>query len=154
MDTTRTQIQGFRSQSHPCEFVLMRGQLSSIEPSLPVMRLVEPVGVTVLEGQVPTLLFAGPLLLEIFLSHHVQLSVGRQLCPRRRLLSRLLPDCISRPLSLSSAVSRAMSVERGHAAHDERRRSHHHKKTHWFELSGHNSTPDLIPGEARTQSEP
>jgi len=45
------------------------------------MRFLEPVRVTVLEGQVPTLLFAGPLLLEILLSHHVQVSVRRQLCP-------------------------------------------------------------------------
>ena len=46
--------------------------------SLPVMRPLEPVRVTVLEGQVPTLLFAGPLLLEMLLSHHVQVSVHRQ----------------------------------------------------------------------------
>ena len=103
------------------------------------MRLLEPVRVTVLEGQVPTLLFAGPLLLEILLSHHVQVSVRRQLCPGRRLLSRLLPDCISRPLARRSAVSRAMSVKRRHATHHERRRSHHHKKTPGFELPGHAS---------------
>src|SRR5438876_9007719 len=109
------------------------------------MRLLEPVRVTVLEGQVPTLQFAGPLLLEIPLSHHVQVSVRRQLCSRRRLLSRLLADCISRPLFCRSAMSGAMSVEGRHATHDERRRSHHHKKTHRFKLSGHNWTPDLIP---------
>src|SRR6266550_6677397 len=107
--------------------------------SLPVMRPLEPVRVTVLEGQVPTLLFAGPLLLEILLSHHAQVSIHRQLCPRRRLLSRLLPNCVSRPLSRSSAVSPAVSVERRHATHHERRRSHHHKKTHGFELPGHAS---------------
>ena len=105
----------------------MANKVSSSE-SLPVMRLLEPVRVTVLEDQVPTLLFAGPVLLEMFL-RHVQVSVRRQLCPGRRLLSRLLPDCISRPLVRRSAVSRAMSVERSHATQHERRRSHHHKKT-------------------------
>jgi hypothetical protein len=49
-----------------------------------------------------------------------------------------LADYISRPLIRRSAVSRAMSVERRHATHDERGRSHQHKKTHRFELSGHN----------------
>jgi len=41
------------------------------------MRLLEPFNVTVFEGQIPTLLFAGPLLLEILLSRHVQVSVRR-----------------------------------------------------------------------------
>ena len=118
------------------------------------MRLLEPVPVTVLEAWVPALLFTGPLLLETLLSHHVQVSGGRQLCLRRRRLSRLLPDCISRPLLWSSAVSRAMSVERRHSTHYERRHSHHHKKTQRFELSGYNWTPDFNSGEARTQSEP
>src|SRR6266487_7117353 len=44
-----------------------------------------------------------------------------------------------------AAMSGAKSVEGRHATHDERRRSHHHKKTHRFKLSGHNWTPDLIP---------
>jgi hypothetical protein len=38
------------------------------------MRLLEPVSVTVFEREVPTLPFSGSLLLEILLSHHVQLS--------------------------------------------------------------------------------
>lgn len=54
--------------------------------------LLESVRVTVFEREVPTLLIAGPLLLEILLSHHVQLGVGRQDCLRRRLLSRFQPD--------------------------------------------------------------
>jgi hypothetical protein len=58
--------------------VLIHGQQSFIKRSLPVMRLLEPVRVTVLEGQVPTLLFAGPLLLEILLSHHVQVSAKKR----------------------------------------------------------------------------
>jgi hypothetical protein len=101
------------------------------------MRLLKPVRVSVFESQVPTLLFARSLLLEILLSHHVQISVRRQFCPGRRFLSRLFPDCISGPLLRGSAVSRAMSVERRHAAHDQRRRCHHYKKPHWFEFSGH-----------------
>src|SRR5438477_1672583 len=88
-------------------------------------------------SQVPTLLFARSLLLEILLSHHVQISVRPQFCPGRRFLSRLFPDCISGPLLRRSAVSRAMSVERRHAAHDQRRRCHHDKKPHWLEFSGH-----------------
>src|SRR5204863_6159627 len=36
------------------------------------MRLLKPVRVSVFESQVPTLLFARSLLLEILLSHHVQ----------------------------------------------------------------------------------
>jgi hypothetical protein len=111
-----------------------------------VTRLLEPVRVTVLEGQIPPLLVAGPPPLEIFLSHHVQVSVRRQFCLRRRLLSRLLADRLSRPLLRRSAVSRAMSVERRHPTHDERRRSHHHKKTYRFELSGHTTSFFLIPG--------
>ena len=110
----------------------------ALSGSLPVMRLPEPVRVAVLEGQIPTLLFAGPLPLEIILSHHVQVSGRGQLCPRRRLRSNFLADYISHPLIRRSAVSRAMSVERRHATHDERGPSHQHKKTHRFELSGHN----------------
>src|SRR6266550_2425061 len=44
-------------------------------------RLLKPVRVSVFESQVPTLLFARSLLLEILLSHHVQISVRRQFCP-------------------------------------------------------------------------
>jgi hypothetical protein len=105
--------------------------------SLPVMRLLKSVRVSVLESQVPTLLFARSLLLEIFLSQHVQVSVRRQLCPRWRFLSRLFPDCISGPLLRRSPLRRAMSVERRHAAHHQRRRCHHCKKSHRFEFSGH-----------------
>jgi hypothetical protein len=101
------------------------------------MRLAKSVRVSFLESQVPTLLFARSLLLEILLSHHVQVSVCRQLCFRRRVLSRLFSEYISGPLLRRSAVSCAMSVERRHAAHDKRRRCHHHKKPHRFKLSGH-----------------
>ena len=65
-----------------------------------------------------------------------------------------LPYGIRSPFFRGSAVSCAMSVERCDAAHDERRRSHHHKKTHRLELSGHNLTPHLIPERTLTQSEP
>jgi hypothetical protein len=41
------------------------------------MRFPKPVLVTVFESEVPILLIAGPLLLEIFLNHHVQLRRGR-----------------------------------------------------------------------------
>src|SRR5439155_4237931 len=101
------------------------------------MRLLKPVRVSVFESQVPTLLFARSLLLEILLSHHVQISVRRQFCPGRRVLSRLFPECISGPLLRRSAVSGAMSVERRHAAHDKRRCCHHYKKSHRFEFPGH-----------------
>jgi len=101
------------------------------------MRLLKPVRVSVFESQVPTLLFARSLLLEILLSHHVQISVRRQFCPGRRVLSRLFPECISGPLLRRSAVSRAMSVERRHATHDQRRCCHHYKKSHRFEFPGH-----------------
>jgi len=113
------------------------------------MRLLEPVGVTVFEGLVPSLqlgcsrrtseLVAGSLLLEILLSHHVQLSVRRQRCSRRRLLSDFLPDCISRPLLRNSAVSRAMSAKRRHTTYDKRRHPYHHKKPHGFKFSDHDS---------------
>jgi len=103
------------------------------------MRLLESVRVTVFERQVPTLLIAGPLLLEIILSHHVQLSGRRQICPRRRLFARCFADCIGGPLLRCSAVSPATSIERGHAAHDERRHSHQHKKTHRLKFSRHGS---------------
>ena len=124
------------------------------------MRLLEPVNVTVFEGQIPTLLFAGPLPLEIILSHHVRVSGRGQLCPRRRLRSNFLADYISHPLIRRSAVSRAMSVERRHATHNERRRSHHQKKTHRFELPGHASGETTMcdscwqqePGSSLSQS--
>src|SRR5919106_7063226 len=90
------------------------------------MRFLEPVPVPLFESLLPGLqpawlrrileLLAGPLVLEILLNHHVQLSVCRQLCVARRLLSRLLPDFISRPLLYSSAGSPAMSIEHRHAA--------------------------------------
>jgi hypothetical protein len=118
------------------------------------MRLVKSVRVSVLESQVPTLLFARSLLLEILLSHHVQVSVRRQLCLRWRVLSRLFPECISSPLLRRSAVSRTMSVERRHAAHDERRRRHHYKKPHRLEFSGHalGRQPCAILGRNRNLS--
>src|SRR5256886_1624570 len=108
------------------------------------MRLLKPVRVSVLESQVPTLLFTRSLLLEILLSHHVQFSVRWQLCSRWRLLSRLFPDCISGPLVRRSAVSRAMSVERRHTAHDQRRRCHHYKKPHRFEFLCHALAPSSL----------
>ena len=46
-------------------------ELARAVGSLPAMRLVEPLRVTVLEALVPSLLVAGSLLLEVFLSHHV-----------------------------------------------------------------------------------
>ena len=82
--------------------------------------LFESIVVTVFERQVPTLLVAGPLLLEILLSHHVQLGIGRQYCLRRRLLSRFQPDRIRRLLLRSSTVSGAMSLECSYPTHDER----------------------------------
>ena len=101
------------------------------------MRLFESVRVSVLEGQVPTLLFARSLPLEILLRHHVQVGVCRQLRGRWRFLSCLFSDGIRSPLRRRSTVSRAMSVERRRGTNDECRRSHHHKKTHRFKFSGH-----------------
>ena len=101
------------------------------------MRLFESVRVSVRKGQVPTLLFARPLLLEILLRHHVQVGVCRQLCVRWRFLSCLLPDCIGSPLRRRSAVSRAMSVERRRGTNNQCRCHHHHKKSNRFKFSGH-----------------
>ena len=101
------------------------------------MRLFESVRVSVRKGQVPTLLFARPLLLEILLRRHVQVGVCRQLCVRRRFLSCLLPDRIGSALRRRSAISRAMSVEGRHRTDNECRCSHHHKKAHRFKFSGH-----------------
>ena len=69
------------------------------------MCLFESVRVSVRKGQVPTLLFARPLLLEILLRHHVQVGVCRQLCVRWRFLSRLLPDRIGSAADLRSATN-------------------------------------------------
>jgi len=71
--------------------------------------------------RISELVIARSLLLEIFLSNHVQLRVGRQLCVARRLLSGFLPDFISRPFLRCSTVSSAMSKEHRHAAHDDPR---------------------------------
>src|SRR6476646_6366548 len=83
------------------------------------MRLFESVRVSVRKGQVPTLLFARPLLLEILLRHHVQVGVCRQLCVRRRFLSCLLPDRIGSALRRGSAISRALSAEHRHRTNNE-----------------------------------
>src|SRR5439155_12934411 len=101
------------------------------------MRFLESVGVPFFESQVPTLLFAGALPLDILLSHHVQLGVTRQLCVLRRLFSRLFADGISRPLLRCPTMSSAMSTKDRHAAHDKRRYSHHHKKAYRLEFSSH-----------------
>src|SRR5947209_5953378 len=111
------------------------------------MRFLKPFRIPLFERLLPSLraacsrriwkLFAGSLLFEILLSHHVQLSVCRQLCFARRLLSRFLSDPISRPFFRSSAVSCAMTVEDRHATHDERRQSDQHKNTHRIKFSSH-----------------
>src|SRR5882757_8275027 len=72
----------------------------------------ESVGVTVFEREVPTLLVAGSPLLEILLSHHVQLGISRQNCLHRRLLTRFQTNRIRRPLLCSCTASGAMSIER------------------------------------------
>src|SRR5437899_4743988 len=118
------------------------------------MRFLKPLRIPLFERLLPSLqlafsrrtskLFAGSLLFEILLSHHVQLSVCRQLCFARRLLSRALPDFVSRPFFRSSAVSCAMTVEDRHATHDERRQSDQHKKTHRFKFSRHDSAKRIM----------
>src|SRR5690348_4916934 len=101
------------------------------------MRFLEPVLVTLFESEGAILFVTGSLLLKTLLSHHVQLSGTRQLCVAPRLLSRFLAHPIRRPFLRSSAVRGAMGVERRHPAHDKCRDSHHHKKPHEFEFSGH-----------------
>ncbi len=132
------------------------------EGSLLWMRLLEPGGVTILESLLTTLqrtcsrriseLFTRALLLEILLSHHVQLSFRRQRCAGRRFLSRLLTAFISSPFFRRCAVGRAMSVEHRHATHDERRHSHQRNETHRFELSDHKLT--VTPGAAFANHSP
>lgn len=43
------------------------------------MRFLEPIAVTIFKSEVPALLIAGSLLLEMLLSHHVQFRGRRQL---------------------------------------------------------------------------
>src|SRR5881227_2165703 len=95
------------------------------------MRLSESVRVPLFESLLPSLqparwrkiseLIASPLVLEIFLSHHVQLSGARQLCVARGLFARFLPNFVRRPLLRCSAMSGAMSKKHRHAAHDKSR---------------------------------
>src|SRR6266403_417194 len=111
------------------------------------MRLLEPCGVTLFESLFKSLqvgcsrrileLFRWALLLEILLSHHVQLSFRRQRSAERRFLPGLLTTFVSSLSFRRCAVSRAMSVEHSHATHDERCHSH---KQNEFELSCHNSS--------------
>jgi hypothetical protein len=101
------------------------------------MRLFESVRVAVRKGQVPTLLLARPLLLEMLLRHHVQVGICRQVCVRWRFRSCLLPDRIGSALRRRSAISRALSVEHRHRTNNECRCYHHHKKAHRFKFSGH-----------------
>src|SRR5438046_2740390 len=91
------------------------------------MRLSESVRVPLFESLLPSLqpdrwrkiseLVASPLVLEILLSHHVQLSGARQFCVARGLLARFLPNFVRRPLLRCSAMSGAMSIKHRHAAH-------------------------------------
>jgi hypothetical protein len=109
-----------------------------------LMRFLEPVHVPLCESLLPSLhpacwrriseLINRSLLLEILLSHRVQLSVGRQLCVARRLLSRLHPDFVSGPFFSGSPVRPTMSQKRRDATHDEGRQSHQHKKPHRLKL--------------------
>src|SRR5262249_25092502 len=97
----------------------------------------KPLLIPLFEGEVPILLITRSLLLKMLLSHHVQLSARGQLCVARRLLPDFLSDPISCPFFRGSAMSRAMSVERRHAAYDERRERHQDKKTKRLEFSWH-----------------
>jgi hypothetical protein len=56
---------------------------------------------------------------------------------RRACSPDFLSDPISCPFFRGSAMSCAMSVERRHAAYDERRDRHQDKKTQRLEFSGH-----------------
>src|SRR5206468_7708164 len=101
------------------------------------MHLVEPVLVTVFESEIPILLVTRSLLLEIFLSHHVQRRGRGQLCVAWRLLSRFLANPIRLTFFRCASVLCAMRVERGHTAHDTRGDCHNHKKPHRFKFPGH-----------------
>jgi hypothetical protein len=101
------------------------------------MRLLEPVLVTVFEGEIPIRLISRSLLLEILLSYHVQLRSGGQFCIERRLLSRFLADPICLPFLRCAAVLCALRLERRHTRHDERRDGYHHKKPHRLKFPGH-----------------
>src|SRR5512132_3162102 len=106
------------------------------------MRLLEPCGVTLFESLLESLqvgcsrrileLFSRALLLEILLSHHVQLSFGRQRRAGRRFLPGLLTAFVSSLFFRRCAVGRAMSVEHSHATHDERRHSNQYNETYRF----------------------
>src|SRR6266699_7125180 len=84
-----------------------RRRLRCMTGSLLRMRLLEPVGVTLFESLLTSVqstcsrriseLFTRALLLKILLAHHVQLSLRRQRCAGRRLLSGLLTAFISSP---------------------------------------------------------
>jgi len=129
--------------------VLIHGEQVQLSSSLLGMRLSESVRVPLFESLLPSLqparwrkiseLVASPLVLEILLSHHVQLSGARQFCVARGLLARFLPNFVRRPLLRCSAMSGAMSIKHRHAAHDKSRHSHQHKESHWLEFSGHES---------------
>ena len=124
-----------------------------VRSSLPRMRLLIPGDVPLFESLFKSLqvgcsrrileLFSRALLLEILLSHRVQLSFGRRHFASRRFLPGLLTTFVSSLFFRRCAVGRAMSVEHSHATNDERRYSHQHKETHGFELSGHKLTVTL-----------
>src|SRR5258705_3420654 len=101
------------------------------------MRLVEAVLATVFESEIPILLVTRSLLLEIFLSHHVQRRGGGQFCVAWRLLSCCLADPIRLTFLRCAAVLCAMPVERRHTTHDKRGHCHHHKKPHRVKFPGH-----------------
>src|SRR6266508_2119141 len=113
------------------------------------MRLSESVRVPLFESLLSSLqsarwrkiseLIASPLVLEIFLSHHVQLSGARQLCVARGLFARFLPNFVRRPPLHCSTMSGTMTIKHRNAAHNKSRHSHQHKKSHWLEFSVHES---------------
>jgi hypothetical protein len=103
------------------------------------VRLIEPVLVTVLERQVPIRLVPRSMLLEILLRYHVERRRRRQCRVGPRLLSRFLADPIRLSFLRRAAVLCALGVKRGHTTHHKSCHRHHHKKSNWFEFSGHNS---------------
>src|SRR4029453_17531256 len=102
------------------------------------MHLLEPGGVPLFESLFASLqttcsrriseLFTRALLFEILLGYHVQLSLCRQRCARRRFLSGLLTAFISGAFFRCCATSRAMSMKHRHATHHDGPYSNQHRE--------------------------
>ena len=101
------------------------------------MRFLKSFLVPVFKCEIPILFVPESVLLEISLSHQVQLRSRRQLRIARSFFSRVLANPIRLSFLGCTTALCARRVERRHTTHDKRSDCYHYKKPHRFEFPGH-----------------